>query len=301
VLTDYYAVLQVHPDADFEVIEAAYRQLMKKHHPDVAGDDQRRAAEFHERAKAINQAFSVLRDPERRRQYDRLRLFGGIQRPPEPTGARTTDRTVDSQPRPTASRPSQPGPSQPPPPSSPPSSPPRQPAPPTPPQPQPAEAVLIESEAPEPRTIGATLLAPLSFLSQAYYLLPGPYEWEKDRQRELVATLMVPVLGISAFLLMSGRLEPYIGDTFSATMIAWGMIALCALPLWQSIPRVAAAAGPTVALASGTLNPMLAQAHIPVWIAAVALSFVSLIVAARVYLFGVIPTLAACWLLMQLH
>ena len=76
-LTDYYAVLQVHPDADLEVIEAAYRQLMKKYHPDLAGDDAGMVERYHERAKLINEAYSVLRDTSRRRAYDRSHGFNG--------------------------------------------------------------------------------------------------------------------------------------------------------------------------------------------------------------------------------
>jgi DnaJ-class molecular chaperone len=64
------------------VIEAAYRQLMKKHHPDVAGTDPWRVAEHHARSKAINQAFGVLRDPALRRAYDEQRLPGGVRPPP---------------------------------------------------------------------------------------------------------------------------------------------------------------------------------------------------------------------------
>jgi hypothetical protein len=60
-----YTLLQVLPTADPAVIEAAYKALMKKHHPDLHGgeDAERRAAE-------INHAFNVLRDPERREAYD---------------------------------------------------------------------------------------------------------------------------------------------------------------------------------------------------------------------------------------
>ncbi|MDP8913206.1 MAG: J domain-containing protein [Pseudomonadota bacterium] len=62
-----YAVLNVAPDADPAVIEAAYKALIKKYHPDMLagapGGDLRRAAE-------INEAFQVLRDPERRARYD---------------------------------------------------------------------------------------------------------------------------------------------------------------------------------------------------------------------------------------
>jgi curved DNA-binding protein CbpA len=60
-----YTLLQVLPDADPAVIEAAYKALMKKFHPDVVGgvDAERKAAE-------ISHAFNVLRDSDRRAAYD---------------------------------------------------------------------------------------------------------------------------------------------------------------------------------------------------------------------------------------
>lgn len=63
---DHYAVLQVTEHADPEVIDAAYRALARKWHPDVNGDP---GAADHMRA--INAAYHVLRDPERRARYDR--------------------------------------------------------------------------------------------------------------------------------------------------------------------------------------------------------------------------------------
>jgi curved DNA-binding protein CbpA len=69
---DYYAILQVHPQAEPEVIEAAYRRLSLKHHPDVSGQ-----ADAGERMRELNEAFEVLGDPARRRAYDRRRVFGG--------------------------------------------------------------------------------------------------------------------------------------------------------------------------------------------------------------------------------
>jgi len=60
-----YDVLNVSPGAPPAAIEAAYRALMKKHHPDQAGPGSG------DRAAEINAAFSVLRDPERRASYDR--------------------------------------------------------------------------------------------------------------------------------------------------------------------------------------------------------------------------------------
>src|ERR1700738_5281808 len=74
---DYYAVLQVHPSADQEVIEAAYRQLMKKHHPDVAGLGAGVAPRHHPAPKLTKQGPSVLADPIQRRKYDALGGGGG--------------------------------------------------------------------------------------------------------------------------------------------------------------------------------------------------------------------------------
>jgi DnaJ-class molecular chaperone len=51
------AVLDLEPPVDFDKIKARYKQLVKKHHPDVNGGD--RDAE--EKFKAINQAYSVLK------------------------------------------------------------------------------------------------------------------------------------------------------------------------------------------------------------------------------------------------
>jgi curved DNA-binding protein CbpA len=63
--SDHYRVLQVDPGADVEVIQAAYRVLARRHHPDLAGDD---AA-----MKRLNAAWEVLRDEQRRTEYDRKR------------------------------------------------------------------------------------------------------------------------------------------------------------------------------------------------------------------------------------
>ena len=61
-----YDILNVAPGAEPVVIEAAYRALMKKYHPDQA-----EPASAGPSAAEINRAFSVLRDPERRSEYDR--------------------------------------------------------------------------------------------------------------------------------------------------------------------------------------------------------------------------------------
>jgi hypothetical protein len=63
-----YDVLNVSPGATPAALEAAYRALMKKHHPDRAGAKSPQAGT---RAAEINAAFSILRDPGRRAEYDR--------------------------------------------------------------------------------------------------------------------------------------------------------------------------------------------------------------------------------------
>ncbi len=65
---DPYKTLQVDSEAEFEVIEAAYRRLARKYHPDVSPDP-----ESQERMVRINQAWELLRDPVKRAAVDRAR------------------------------------------------------------------------------------------------------------------------------------------------------------------------------------------------------------------------------------
>ena len=76
-LIDPYRVLQVDPTADQEVIQAAYRALARRFHPDVA-EDQAVAAQ---RMAIINAAFDLIRDPQRRAEYDRSRPGGATAAP----------------------------------------------------------------------------------------------------------------------------------------------------------------------------------------------------------------------------
>jgi len=62
---DYYQVLQVHHEAETDVINAAYRKLAAKYHPDV-----NRAPGAAEKMKQINNAYEVLSDPNSRAEYD---------------------------------------------------------------------------------------------------------------------------------------------------------------------------------------------------------------------------------------
>lgn len=64
---DHYAVLGVAPDADRDAIEAAYRRLSRRYHPDLNPGDARAQAAF----ERIRMAYRVLTDEQERRRYDR--------------------------------------------------------------------------------------------------------------------------------------------------------------------------------------------------------------------------------------
>ena len=65
---DYYEVLGVPRDADEAALKKAYRQLAKKYHPDINPGDKEAEAKF----KEASEAYAVLSDPEKRRQYDQF-------------------------------------------------------------------------------------------------------------------------------------------------------------------------------------------------------------------------------------
>jgi len=64
---DLYKLLQIDPDAEPEVVRAAYRALALKYHPDVSTGSQERMA-------AINHAWGILRDAAARAAYDSSRV-----------------------------------------------------------------------------------------------------------------------------------------------------------------------------------------------------------------------------------
>ena len=72
---DYYEILGVSKDADENIIKKAYRKLAMQFHPDRNPGREKWA---NEKFKEINEAYAVLSDPEKRRQYDQFGTVGNI-------------------------------------------------------------------------------------------------------------------------------------------------------------------------------------------------------------------------------
>ena len=68
---DYYKILGVESDADVQAIKTAYRKLARKYHPDVNSE---KGAE--NKFKDVAEAYHVLKDSERRAEFDDLRKYG---------------------------------------------------------------------------------------------------------------------------------------------------------------------------------------------------------------------------------
>lgn len=102
---DPYKVLQVDPEAEDEVIQAAYRRLAQKYHPDLAA-----GSDAVERMVAINAAWELIGEPGRRQAYDRSVRYrpssgsvsgpspatsgGSSSRPTTPSGGASTGRAA---------------------------------------------------------------------------------------------------------------------------------------------------------------------------------------------------------------
>ncbi len=67
-MKDYYGILEVNEKASQEIIEKAYKTLVKKYHPDLYSSVQKKEAEM--KLKDINEAYNILSDNFLRSQYD---------------------------------------------------------------------------------------------------------------------------------------------------------------------------------------------------------------------------------------
>ena len=69
---DFYAVLGVTKTASADEIKKAYRKLARQFHPDANAGD----AKAEEKFKEVSEAYDVLSDDTKRREYDEMRQYG---------------------------------------------------------------------------------------------------------------------------------------------------------------------------------------------------------------------------------
>lgn len=72
---DYYAIMGLDETASEGDIKKAYRKLARKYHPDVSKE-----ADAEQKFKDLGEAYEVLGDPEKRKEYDQLKKMGGRDR-----------------------------------------------------------------------------------------------------------------------------------------------------------------------------------------------------------------------------
>lgn len=72
-MKDYYAILEISENADGQEIKKAYRKLVKKYHPDVAGKDAAKQKQLEKMYAIVQEAYECLGDEEKRKRYDEAR------------------------------------------------------------------------------------------------------------------------------------------------------------------------------------------------------------------------------------
>ena len=93
-MNEYYRVLGVAPGASQDELKKAFRELAKKYHPDIHPGDRNAEARF----KEINEAYEILSDPDKRREYDAKQQTPRRQPTPDKAGSFTRtprDGSVD--------------------------------------------------------------------------------------------------------------------------------------------------------------------------------------------------------------
>lgn len=65
---NYYDILEINKNASQEIIEKAYKILVKKYHPDLQEENSKN--KYEEKIKEINEAYEILSNPEKRKSYD---------------------------------------------------------------------------------------------------------------------------------------------------------------------------------------------------------------------------------------
>ena len=68
---DYYKIMEVAENASSDEIKKSYRKLARKYHPDVSKE-----AGAEDKFKELGEAYEVLKDPQKRGEYDALRKAG---------------------------------------------------------------------------------------------------------------------------------------------------------------------------------------------------------------------------------
>lgn len=67
---NYYDWLEININASPEIIEKAYKTLVKKYHPDLQGENEKQKSE--ELLKKINEAYEILSNPQKREEYNNI-------------------------------------------------------------------------------------------------------------------------------------------------------------------------------------------------------------------------------------